>query len=43
MNENDKNQLRRVEKRFDLCFQTCKKYGVKILIDSWLAFLGRGA
>lgn len=34
LDENDKNQLRRVEKRFDLCFQTCKKYGVKILIDS---------
>ena len=34
LDENDKNQLGRVEKRFDLCFQTCKKYGVKILIDS---------
>ena len=29
-----KINLERVEKRFDSCFQTCKKYGVKILIDS---------
>tara|TARA_B100000575_G_scaffold31955_1_gene21523 strand:- start:9495 stop:10670 length:1176 start_codon:yes stop_codon:yes gene_type:complete len=34
LNENEKNQLERVEKRFDSCFQACKKYGVKILIDS---------
>ena len=30
----EKIQLTRVEKRFDLCFQSCKKYGVKILVDS---------
>ena len=34
LNKNEKNQLKRVEKRFDSCFQTCKKYNVKILIDS---------
>ena len=34
LNENEKSQLERIEKRFDLCFQTCKKYCVKILIDS---------
>ena len=34
LNENEKIQLKKVEKRFDLCFQTCKNSGVKILIDS---------
>ena len=34
LNENEKSQLERIEKRFDSCFQTCKKYRVKILIDS---------
>ena len=34
LNKKEKNQLERVEKRFDSCFQSCKKYGVKILIDS---------
>ena len=34
LNENEKIQLKKVEKRFDLCFQTCKSSGVKILIDS---------
>ena len=34
LNENENNQLERVEKRFDTCFQSCKKYCVKILVDS---------
>ena len=34
LNENEKSQLERVEKRFDSCFQACEKYGVKILVDS---------
>ena len=34
LNENEKSQLERIDKRFDSCFQTCKKYCVKILIDS---------
>ena len=34
LNENEKSQLERIEKRFDSCFQICKKYRVKILIDS---------
>ena len=34
LNENEKIQLERIDKRFDSCFQTCKKYCVKILIDS---------
>lgn len=34
LNEKEKNSLKRVEKRFELCFRACKKYGVKILIDS---------
>ena len=34
LNGNEKSQLERIEKRFDSCFQTCKKYCVKILIDS---------
>ena len=34
LNENEKMQLERIDKRFDSCFQTCKKYSVKILIDS---------
>ena len=34
LNENEKSHLERIDKRFDSCFQTCKKYCVKILIDS---------
>ena len=34
LNGNEKSQLERIDKRFDSCFQTCKKYCVKILIDS---------
>ena len=34
LNENEKSQLERIDKRFDSCFQICKKYRVKILIDS---------
>ena len=34
LNDREKEELQRVEKRFDSCFQSCKKNGVKILIDS---------
>ena len=34
LKKDEKSQLKRAEKRFDLCFQLCKKYGVRILVDS---------
>ncbi len=34
LNDREKKELQRVEKRFDSCFKSCKKNGVKILIDS---------
>jgi len=34
LKKDEESQLKRVENRFDSCFQLCKKYGVKILVDS---------
>ena len=34
LKKDEKRQLERVEKRFDMCFQLCKEYGVRILVDS---------